>query len=345
MRLDQLPPSFRGQGVRIAVIDSGAAPGHPNLGRIRNGFDFVNHHPDTWTQDILSHGSHCAGVIAGADPSFGIRGFAPDAEIHVCKLFPGGQISQLIEALEYCIEHQIDVVNLSLGGTGPSPALEQQILRAKRAGVACIAAAGNSGGPVQYPAASPQVLAVTAIGKIDEFPRDSYHVETVNPDVDAQGYVTARFSCFGPQVDVCAPGVGIVSSVPPNNFAAWDGTSMAAPHVTGLAALMLAHHPEFQGQARMRSAERVERLFQLIRMSARRVSLADPTRIGFGLPDAPVALGLAPGLNQQAFQSMLGSLLGGMPVAVGAMPDMARRPLGTMAPFGFAPGTLRPQGW
>jgi hypothetical protein len=345
MRLDQLPPSFRGQGVRIAVIDSGAAPGHPNLGRIRNGFDFVNHHPDTWTQDILSHGSHCAGVIAGADPSFGIRGFAPDAEIHVCKLFPGGQISQLIEALEYCIEHQIDVVNLSLGGTGPSPALEQQILRAKRAGVACIAAAGNSGGPVQYPAASPHVLAVTAIGKIDEFPRDSYHVETVNPDVDAQGYVTARFSCFGPQVDVCAPGVGIVSSVPPNNFAAWDGTSMAAPHVTGLAALMLAHHPEFQGQARMRSAERVERLFQLIRMSARRVSLADPTRIGFGLPDAPVALGLAPGLNQQAFQSMLGSLLGGMPVAVGAMPDMARRPLGTMAPFGFAPGTLRPQGW
>jgi subtilisin family serine protease len=345
MRLDQLPPGFRGQGVKIAVIDSGAATSHPNLSRIRNGFDIINNDPDTWTQDILSHGSHCAGVIGGADPSFGIRGFAPEAEIHVCKLFPGGQISQLIEALEYCIEHQIDVVNLSLGGTGPSPALEQQILRAKRAGVACIAAAGNSGGPVQYPAASPHVLAVAAIGKIDEFPRDSYHTETVNPDVDAEGYFTARFSCFGPQVDVCAPGVGIVSSVPPSNFAAWDGTSMAAPHISGLAALMLAHHPAFQGQARMRSAERVERLFQLIRMSARRVSLADPTRVGYGMPDALVALGLALGPGQQAFQSMWGALLGAAPVAAAAMPEAIQRPLAAMAPFGFAPGALGPQGW
>jgi subtilisin family serine protease len=345
MRLDQLPPGLRGQGVKIALIDSGAATSHPNLNRLRNGFDIVNNDAGTWTQDILGHGTHCAGVIGGADPGFGIRGFAPDAEIHVCKLFPGGQISQLIEALEYCIEHQIDVVNLSLGGTGPSPALEQQILRAKRAGVACIAAAGNSGGPVQYPAASPHVLAVAAIGKIDEFPRDSYHIETVNPDVDAQGYFTARFSCFGPQVDICAPGVGIVSSVPPANFAAWDGTSIAAPHVTGLAALMLAHHPEFQGQARMRSAERVERLFQLIRMSARRVTLADPVRVGYGMPDALVALGLALGPSQQALQSMWGALLGGSPVAASAMPDAAQRPLAAMAPFGFAPGALRPQGW
>jgi subtilisin family serine protease len=319
MRLDQLPQGFRGQGIRIAIIDSGAATSYTNLNRIRNGVDIVNDNPDTWTQDLLGHGSHCAGVIGGADPGFGIRGFAPDAEIHVCKLFPGGQISQLIQALDYCIEHQIDVVNLSLGGTGPSVALEQAILRARQAGVACIAAAGNSGGPVQYPAASPQVLAVAAIGKIDEFPRDSYHVATINPDVDAQGYFTARFSCFGPQVDVCAPGVGIVSSVPPNNFGAWDGTSMAAAHVTGLAALMLAHHPAFQGQARMRSGERVDRLFQLIRMSARRVSLADPARVGHGMPDALIALGLALGPGQQALQSMWGALLGGVPLASAAL--------------------------
>lgn len=338
MRLDQVPPSFRGQGVRVAVIDSGAATTHGDLSRIRAGFDVIRGNYETWNQDQLGHGSHCAGVIAGYDPAFGIRGFVPDAEIHVCKLFPGGQISQLIEALEYCIEHQIDVVNLSLGGTGPSPALEQQILRARRAGVACIAAAGNSGGPVQYPAASPYVLAVAAVGKIDAFPRDSYHVETIQPDVDAQGFFTASFSCFGPEVDVCAPGVAVVSSVPPNNFAAWDGTSMAAPHVTGLAALMLAHRPEFQG--RMRSAERVEQLFRLIRMSARRVSQAAPARIGYGMPDALVALGLAPGVNQQAFQSMLGSLMGSMPTAPAAMPNMgmgmgARQGAGPIMPFGF----------
>ncbi|MFK3736842.1 S8 family serine peptidase [Massilia sp. TN1-12] len=356
MRLEQVPPALRGQGVRIAVIDSGAATTHTNLNRIHAGFDIINDNPDTWNQDQLSHGSHCAGVIAGADPSFGIRGFAPDAEVHVCKLFPGGQISQLIEALEYCIEHQIDVVNLSLGGTGPSPALEQQILRAKRNGVACIAAAGNSGGPVQYPAASPNVLAVAAVGKIDEFPRDSYHAETINPDVDAQGYFTAWFSCFGPEVDVCAPGVAIVSSVPPNNFAAWDGTSMAAPHVTGLAALVLAHHPAFQGQGRMRSAERVDRLFQLIRLSARRVTQSDATHTGYGMPDALVALGLAVAPEQQAFQGMLASLLGAVPQAlalqdpgIAMYPGMAApRPFagtGGMGGFPFPFGGLRPQGW
>jgi subtilisin family serine protease len=346
MRLDQLPPGFRGQGIRVAIIDSGAATTHVNLKQIRTGFDIINKNPDTWNQDVLGHGSHCAGVIAGADPTYGIRGFVPDAEIHACKLFPGGQISQLIDALEYCMEHHVDVVNLSLGGTGPSPTLEAQILRAKRAGVACIAAAGNSGGPVQYPAASPNVLAVAAIGKLDEFPRDSYHAETINPDVDAQGYFTARFSCFGPQVDVCAPGVAIVSSVPPNNFAAWDGTSMAAPHITGLAALMLAHHPAFQGAGGMRSADRVDRLFQLIRMSARRVSLADAAHIGYGLPDAPLALGLAVAPGQQAFQSMLGTLLAGMPLQ-----DMGRYPgnglaypHGDGAPYAYGLGGLR-QGW
>lgn len=356
MRLDQVPPAFRGQGVRVAVIDSGAATTHANLNRIHAGFDIINDNPDTWNQDQLSHGSHCAGVIAGADPSFGIRGFAPDAEIHVCKLFPGGQISQLIEALEYCIEHQIDVVNMSLGGTGPSPALEQQILRAKRNGVACIVAAGNSGGPVQYPAASPNVLAVAAVGKIDEFPRDSYHAETINPDVDAQGYFTAKFSCFGPEIDVCAPGVAIVSSVPPNNFAAWDGTSMAAPHISGLATLVLAHHPAFQGQGRLRSAERVDRLFQLIRLSARRVSQSDAAHTGYGMPDALVALGLAVAPEQQALQGMLASLLGAVPQALamqdpglGMYPGMAApRPFGGaggMGGFPFQFGGMRPQGW
>ncbi|MCC2958256.1 S8 family peptidase [Massilia sp. IC2-477] len=356
MRLDQVPPPFRGQGVRIAVIDSGVATTHGNLNRIRAGFDVINKAVDrnTWNTDTLGHGSHCAGVIGAADPAWGIRGFAPEAEIHVCKLFPGGQISQLIDALEYCIDNQIDVVNLSLGGSGPSEALERQIQRARQAGVACIAAAGNSGGPVQYPAASPHVLAVAAIGKIDEFPPDSYHIETVGQDIDPQGFFTARFSCAGPQVDVCAPGVAIVSSVPPNNFAAWDGTSMAAPHVTGLAALVLAHRPEFQGLLRARSAERVERLFQVLRLSARPVTLGDPTRIGYGMPDALVALGLSMMPGQQAGQWQIPGM--GVAMAPGMMAgdNGVRYPAGFAAqqavgmpgfPFGLGPGGLHPSGW
>ncbi len=361
MRLDQVPPPLRGRGVKVAVIDSGVATTHGNLNRIRAGFDIINKAVDrtTWNNDTLGHGSHCAGVIAGADPSWGIRGFAPEAEIHVCKLFPGGQISQLIDALEYCIEQQIDVVNLSLGGSAPSEALERQIQRAKQAGVACIAAAGNSGGPVQYPAASPHVLAVAAIGKVDEFPPDSYHAETIGQGLDPHGFFTARFSCAGPQVDVCAPGVAVVSSVPPNNFAAWDGTSMAAPHVTGLAALVLAHRPEFQGVLRTRSAERVERLFQVLRMSARPVTLGDPARVGYGMPDALVALGLSVAVGQQAGQwqvpaaafgmapGMMAGLLagvpdGGIPYPAGFAPQQA----GIAGfPFGLGVGSLRPPGW
>lgn len=294
MRLEQLPGTYRGQGIKVAIIDSGAAVTHDDLHNIHFGFDVINKktNPDGWTEDTIAHGSHCAGVIVGADNALGVRGFVPDAEIHACKLFPGGQVSQLIDALEYCIEKQIDVVNLSLGGAEVSEALEQQIQRAKRAGIACIVAAGNSGGRVQYPASSPHVLAVSAIGHISEFPPDSYHTQTVTPMMDPNGFFAAKFSCYGPEVAVCAPGVAITSSVPPNNYAAWDGTSMAAPHVTGLAALVLAHHPEFQTNFKARSADRVERLFQVIRASARRINVGDPSRTGYGLPDVLAAVGL-----------------------------------------------------
>ena len=311
MRLDQLPAHFRGQGIRIAVVDSGAANRHQDLTNITHGYDIINKQRDTstWSVDTLSHGSHCAGVIGGLDSAVGIRGFAPEAEIHACKLFPGGQISQLIDALEYCIEKQIDVVNLSLGGAEPSEALEQQLQRARQAGVACIVAAGNSGGAVQYPAASPQVLAVAAIGRLHEFPADSYHTQSLTPVRDLNGFYAARFSCFGPEIAVCAPGVAITSSVPDNNYAAWDGTSMAAPHVTGLAALILAHHPDFQGAVRMRNAQRVERLFQIIKAACLPVMVGDPRRTGFGLPDAPRALGLMPAQTVSQMGSALGSLM------------------------------------
>jgi subtilisin family serine protease len=294
MRLDQLPPGFRGQRIKVAVIDSGAASSHDDLRRIRSGIDILNKNADTrsWNEDPIAHGSHCAGLIGGAENGYGVRGFAPEAEIHVCKIFPGGLVSQLIDALEYCVENQIDVASLSVGGIEPSEALEQQIARARRAGVACIVAAGNTGGPLQYPASSPSVLTVAAIGRLNEFPPDSYHAQSITSQIDADGFFSPSFSCYGPEVDVCAPGVAVVSCVPPNNYAVWDGTSIATQHVAGLAALVLAHHPAFQSIFRVRGAERVNRLFDMIKLSTRRVATNDPTRTGFGLPDTVVAVGL-----------------------------------------------------
>jgi subtilisin family serine protease len=103
MRLDLVPPDHRGQGVKIAIIDSGAATSHEDLRDINKGVDVVGPNPEAnnWRVDTLSHGSHCAGVISGhSDAKVGIVGFAPAAEIHVCKIFPDGQISALVQALE-----------------------------------------------------------------------------------------------------------------------------------------------------------------------------------------------------------------------------------------------------
>ena len=96
----------------------------------------------------------------------------------------------------------------------------------------------------------------------------------------------ARSSCFGPQVNVCAPGVAIISSVPGGGYAAWDGTSMAAPHITGLTALVAAQ-PRFS--ALPRNAAKVDLLFQTVLGSATSVGL-DSVHAGVGLPSVSLAL-------------------------------------------------------
>jgi subtilisin family serine protease len=313
------------------VIDSGIATSHRDLQQVKGGYDTLTQSDATWAQDTLAHGTHTAGVIAGnLDNAIGIRGIAPDAEIYAYKILPDGRFSNLIDALNLCIEQQIDVVNLSLGSEQRSELVEQKIQEAKRLGVACIVAAGNSGGPVQYPATSPHVLAVAAVGKQGEFPPESYHGTQVlvgnGRVVSSDGFFSARFTCFGPEVDVCAPGVAILSSVPPDNFAVWDGTSMAAPHVTGLAALVLAHHADFQGAYKARNAPRVERLFQILKQSAQPLNLGDPYRVGAGLPDALQALSLAPpaagmptSIDELVRQLLETLRRGTMPVGVGGL--------------------------
>lgn len=298
MGLDRVPPSFDGAGVKVAVIDSGAAQTHRNLHGVTHGASMVGADRMAWTVDTIGHGSHCAGIIAGGPVGTGggIRGFAPAAEVHVCRIFPGGRFSDLVSALDYCMEQGIDVANMSLGGGDPSQIIEERIVRAKQMGLACIIAAGNSSGPVQFPASTPHCLAVAALGKWGEFPDDSFHSQQALDGFQSRdGYFPAKFSCFGPEIDVCAPGVGIVSSLPADGFGAWDGTSMATPHVTGLAALVLAHHPDFKGAFQNRDARRVQRLFQILKETATPLQFGDPNRSGAGLPNAMRALGLEAG--------------------------------------------------
>jgi subtilisin family serine protease len=299
MGLDRLPASWRGQGVRVALIDSGVASTHRQLAHVIAGIDIAGRAEQGWRHDDTGHGTHGAGLIAAradeAADAPAIRGFAPDAELHVCRIFPGGRLSDLIRALDYCIEQAIDVVSLGAGSAQGSQIVERRLVRAKQAGIACIAAAGNSAGRVEYPAASPHVLAVAAVGRAGSYPRDSYHAtQSLDGREGAAtgGLFAARFSCHGPEIDVAAPGVAVISCAPPDDVVAIDGTSAAAAHVSGLAALLLAHHAAFRGS--VRSAARVERLFQIIKATAVPAVLGDPTRTGAGLPDAARAFNLAP---------------------------------------------------
>jgi subtilisin len=166
-----------------------------------------------------------------------------------------------------------------------SEAVEQKLEEAFLSGVACIVAAGNSGGTVQYPASSPKVLAVSAMGRLGEFPPDSWDAQTLVPGlVASDGTFSPAFTCFGPEIGVTAPGVAIISTVPNNGFDPQSGTSMAAPHITGLAALLLAHHPLFKtGPQSARGAQKITTLFHMIKTLC--VPLGFPLeRAGAGIP-------------------------------------------------------------
>lgn len=287
MRIDPAGGRFTGNGVKIGVIDSGCDNSHPLLRHILHGRDCAPGGTETsWTQDVLSHGTHCAGILNAASTGQGVAGCAPEAELHVLKVAPGGRISDLLVALDECIERELDLISIGVVSDGFSELVTQKLHEARRMGIACIAPAGNTGGALTFPASLRAVMAVAAVGKLGQFPADSSHALSVIPQlVGSDGVFAAAFSGAGPQVAVSAPGVAIASTVPGGGYAAADGTSAAAAHVTGLAALVLAHHPLFkEGPFSVRSEQRVNALFELIRASAV-PHFADPLRSGSGVPD------------------------------------------------------------
>jgi subtilisin family serine protease len=296
MKLDQIDPSLGGQHVRIGIIDSGCDNTHPQLRHVTNGMDFTNNRDAaSWTNDTMSHGTHCAGIITAASSQVkGIRGFAPAAEVHSLKVFPGGRFSDLIDALDTCIERQIDIVNMSLGSGDSSELVANKLVDVRQHGVACIVAAGNASGPVQFPGTESSVFTVAAIGQLGQFPADSYHAQTVVQGLIAGSMFSPKFTCFGPQVAIAGPGVAIISTVPGGGYASWDGTSMATPHITGMGALLLAHHPVFQNNFRARNEQRVAQLFSML-AGAGVQQLGDATREGTGLPNLQKVIGLGSG--------------------------------------------------
>jgi subtilisin family serine protease len=296
MGFGRLPPTYRGSGVRIALIGSGVATGHPDLsGRIEYGRDLTGRDEKGWQEDLVGTGTHHATLIAGCDDGTGIVGLAPEAEVHVCRVTPGGSVAELIDALDYCIEQRVDVVMIGAGIAEQSALLTAKVEEAWRAGIACIAA-GPSAAGLNWPAVSPYMLTVGAVGQLGTFPPEGTDTVAVTSQLTAEGFFLPAPD--SPAVDCCAPGVAIISGLPPSSYGPLSGSGSAAAHLTALAALILAHHPLFRREPGNPSTTadwaRPALLLEIIKGSCRPLPQLDPARTGAGLPDAAVALGVAP---------------------------------------------------
>jgi len=222
--------------VVIAVVDTGIDLDHPDLscsGKLTAGWDFVNN--DATPDDDHGHGSHVAGIAAACtNNSTGVAGVAWNARLMPVKVLDyngNGTYEGVAAGVTYAVDQGADIINLSLGGFDDSATLANAIQYADAHGVLVAAAAGNCAqdgyqcnyltNPIMYPAAYSTTIAVAATDSADNW---------------------ATFSEHHPYVDVAAPGVSIYSTVP-GSYNYMTGTSMATPHVAGLAALLWSLDP------------------------------------------------------------------------------------------------------
>ncbi len=188
-----------------------------------------------------AHGSHVAGIIASRAVG-SRRGLAPGVRLHSYQIFPNEDEATstfaLSQALRAAVDDGCDVINLSVTATGPVPLVERDIRRAIEQGVIVCAAAGNaSRAPIQFPAAYPGVIGVSAAGRAKTYPAgtESVHAESSDRGTDPDDYV-AGFSNWIRRDDLAAPGVGTISCFPDGAWGVFDGTSQATPVVSAIAA-------------------------------------------------------------------------------------------------------------
>jgi len=277
-----------GGSVVIAILDTGVELEHPDLrakiwtnpgenysngidddgnGKVDDvhGWDFVN--DDNDPQDDHGKGTHVAGIAAAeTDNEEGIAGVSWGAMIMPVKVLKSGgsgYYSDIIEGIRYAADEGAKVINMSLWGHDDSPPLEEAVSYAHAKGCVLVAAVGDESGAVGYPARYPEVLAVAATDGGDQ---------------------RWPFSNYGPEVDVAAPGAGILSTLW-GDYLWWTGTSQAAPHVAGLAALIWSVNPHLTP----------DEVKGIIEQTV--VDLGDPGRddyYGWGRIDANAAIGATP---------------------------------------------------
>jgi subtilisin family serine protease len=226
----------KGAGIGVAVLDTGIDVDHEDL-NVVGGRRFylrgLTLRSDDQYNDVYGHGTHVAGTIAALDNDYGVVGVAPAVNLYAVKVLGdngSGSTSAIIAGIEWVRDQgNISIINMSLGSSLYSYAFDQACKNAYLDGILIVASAGNSGNDagtgdtVGYPAKYDSVIAVAASDIYDD---------------------RAYFSSTGPDVDLIAPGVNIMSTVPDSQYEdGWSGTSMASPHVAGTAALVWAADP------------------------------------------------------------------------------------------------------
>jgi subtilisin len=235
----------------VAVIDTGVDASHPDLDVVSTIDCTVESSGPPWARtascqagghDDHGHGTHVAGTIAAKDDGSGVVGVAPGARVWGVKVLRAdgsGSTATIIAGVDHVTANaaSIDVANMSLGGSGSSSALDTAISNSVAAGVTYVIAAGNESTNVSQvmPAGHPDALTVSALADYDGLPGGLADPTCSDRGPD-DGF--ADFSNYGAGVDLIAPGVCILSTLPGGAYGSASGTSMAAPHVAGAAALL-----------------------------------------------------------------------------------------------------------
>jgi len=264
-----------GEGITVAVIDTGVSI-VPDLRETEfvEGYDFVNDRSNA--EDDNGHGTHVAGTIAqSTNNNYGVAGIAYKAKIMPLKVLSGtggGTVADIAEAIHFAVDNKADVINMSLGGGGETQVMKEAIEYAYSKGVVIVAAAGNADdNSAAYPARFPHVIGVSA--------------------VDASGN-KAPYSNFGAGIDIAAPGGSdtgkiVQETIDPAQggepaFLGFQGTSMAAPHVTGVVALIKAA-----------GIKEPNAVLEVLQQSARKINDDPFNHFGAGQLDAGSAVQLA----------------------------------------------------